>query len=173
MKDMKHLTWVFAGALIGAALAYGNQGQDVSGLANKTMPSFKMTTFAGKSISSASLKGKPYILDFWATWCGPCKAASPTMQALHQKYASKGLMVIGANTSEDDGGKKAMGYPKQHKYTYTFTKNNDALAGKLGVQGLPTFVFVDKRGKVVAVETGFSPSQSPAMFEKYVAQMMK
>lgn len=137
-------------------------------LAGKQMPAFSMTTFEGKAISSKSLKGKAYVLDFWATWCGPCKAASPSLNALQGKYKSKGLVVIGANMGESASSfKQALKYPKSHKYTYTFTKNNDAFADKLGVQGIPLFIFVSKTGKVVAVETGFGPS-SPAIFEKHV-----
>lgn len=144
------------------------QGTTPEKLAGKQMPAFTMTTFEGKKITSASLKGKAYVLDFWATWCGPCKAASPSLNDLHNKYKSKGLVVIGANMGESPKSMaQALKYPKQHKYGYTFTKNNDAFADKIGVTGIPLFIFVSKTGKVVAVETGFGPS-SPATFEKHV-----
>lgn len=137
-------------------------------LAGKQMPAFSMTTFEGKKISSSSLKGKAYVLDFWATWCGPCKAASPSLDALQKKYKAKGLVVIGANMGESKSSmKQALKYPKDHKYSYTFTKGNDAFASKLGVTGIPLFIFVNKAGKVVAVETGYGP-KSPATFEKHI-----
>lgn len=137
-------------------------------LKGKQMPAFSMTTFEGKKITSASLKGKAYVLDFWATWCGPCKAASPSLNTLQGKYKSKGLVVIGVNMGETPKTMKlALKYPKEHKYTYTFTKNNDAFADKIGVGNIPLFIFVSKTGKVVAVETGFGP-KSPEIFEKHV-----
>lgn len=168
---MKTFKWVALVTLVGASFAFG-QGSDVSKLKGKQIPAFFMTTFDGKKLTSASLKGKPVVLDFWATWCGPCKAASPTMQAFHDKYASKGLMVIGVNMGEDKSTmKKAANYAKEHKYTYCFTKENDAYAGKLGIQGIPCFIFIDKSGKVVAVETGFGPEAVP-IFEAHIKKIL-
>jgi cytochrome c biogenesis protein CcmG, thiol:disulfide interchange protein DsbE len=168
--DMKQLRWVVLGVVVFSALAYG-QAKSPEKLVGKQIPAFSMTTFEGKKISSATLRGKPVILDFWATWCGPCKAASPLMQKLHAKYASKGLVVIGANMGETDKGKMAAKYPKEHKYTYTFTKNNDAFANKIGAEGIPLFIFIDKKGKVTQVETGYDTS-SDAVFEKYVQSIL-
>ena len=168
---MKILRWVLPVALVYGAFSYG-QG-DVESFKGKRVPSFKATSFNGKTISNASLKGKPYILDFWATWCGPCKAASPTMQAIHTKFAGKGLIVIGANMGESKSSMaQAKGYPKEHGYTYTFTSANDKLAGSLGIQGIPCFLFVDKMGKIKAVRTGFDGRTSPAEFEKLAQSIL-
>ncbi len=160
--NVKNARWFVLAGVLGACLVYGQDGP--TAFKGKQVPAFSLKTFEGKPISNASLKGKPYILDFWATWCGPCKAASPTMQKLHEKFKARGLVVIGANVGERDGGKKAKGYPKEHKYTYTFVSNADALGGKLKVSGIPAFVFVDKTGKIAEVFTGFGPG-SEAKFE--------
>ncbi len=167
---MKILRWVLPVALVYGAFAYGQS--DVDSFKGKSMPAFSATTYAGKKISNSSLKGKPYILDFWATWCGPCKAASPTMQAIHTKYAGKGLTVIGANMGESkSSAAEAKAYPATHKYTYTFTSANDKLAGKLKISGIPCFIFVDKHGKIAAVRTGFD-STSPADFDKLAKSIL-
>jgi cytochrome c biogenesis protein CcmG, thiol:disulfide interchange protein DsbE len=167
---MKILRWILPVALVYGAFAYGQGG--VETYTGKMMPAFTSKSFAGKTVSNTTLKGKPYILDFWATWCGPCKAASPTMQAIHKKYASKGLVVIGADILESkEGGKLAMKYPKEHGYTYTFTNGNEKLGEKLGITGIPCFVFVDKMGKIKAVRTGFKPD-SPADFEKLAKSLL-
>ena len=161
---MKILRWVLPVALVYGAFAYGQSG--VESFKGKKMPAFSAMTFAGKKISNESLKGKPYILDFWATWCGPCKAASPTMEKIHKKFGGKGLIVIGANVLEGASGvAEAKKYPKMHGYTYTFTSNNDKLGQKLGIEGIPCFIFVNKSGQITAVRTGFDPSASPAEFE--------
>ncbi len=157
---------------LAAAVAFG--GQDTTTrLKGKPMVPFKMTTTKGQTLTNASLKGKVVVLDFWATWCGPCKMASPTMEKLHRKYAAKGLTVIGANTSEQgnaDGA--AAGYAKEHGYTYTFTKKNDALANRLGVTGIPFFVFIGRDGRVADVATGFDPGSTPAQFEATVKRLL-
>ena len=168
---MKILRWVLPVALVYGAFAYG---QGVESFTGKKMPTFSATTYDGKKISNASLKGKPYILDFWATWCGPCKAASPTMQAIHKKLGGKGLMVIGANMGESKGSAAmAKAYPKDHGYTYTFTSANDKLAEKMQINGIPCFVFVDKNGKIKAIKTGFDGGSSPAEFEKIAQGLLK
>ncbi|MBN9502452.1 MAG: hypothetical protein BGO01_13635 [Armatimonadetes bacterium 55-13] len=123
----------------------------------KALPKFEMTKLDGKKIATTSLKGKVLLIDFWATWCGPCKMASPVMQKLHEKYASKGLMVIGANTMERGDAKKLAGdYAKEHGYKYTFTYGNDAFSKQMNVRGIPTMLIVDKKGVVNTVNVGYS-----------------
>src|SRR6185503_13461909 len=136
--------------------AFSQGGGSLSGLVGKAAPAFKMKDVKGKTHTNKSLKGKVVLLDFWATWCGPCKAASPTMQALHKKYAKQGLVVVGANTFDGkDGLAKSKAYLKEFGYTYTFTYGNDALAQSLGIRGIPAFVFIGKDGKVAETQVGF------------------
>jgi cytochrome c biogenesis protein CcmG, thiol:disulfide interchange protein DsbE len=167
---MKRLSWLLMG-VVSASVMVGAQGSPTK-LMGKQFPAFTMTTFAGKKVTSASLKGKGVILDFWATWCGPCKAASPAMQKLHTKFSKQGLVVIGVNMGESDNGKQAAKYPKEHNYTYMFTKGNDALANKIGVSGIPLFIFIDKTGKVSQVVTGYGGAQTDALFEKYAKAIL-
>jgi thiol-disulfide isomerase/thioredoxin len=124
-------------------------------MVGKPLPSFTMTTTKGQKLTNASLKGKVTLIDFWATWCGPCKAATPTIQKLHTDWGKKGLMVIGADTYENGAKGTAAPYAKQHSYTYTFSENNDKLATSLGIEGIPAFVLVDKKGVIRKVWTGF------------------
>jgi cytochrome c biogenesis protein CcmG, thiol:disulfide interchange protein DsbE len=100
-------------------------------------------------------------VDFWATWCGPCKAAMPTMQKLHNKFKSKGFLVIGTNILERGPDKVNIAgkFKKDSKLTYVFAKNTpeaEKLAETLKIQGIPTFLLVDKKGVIRHVEVGFS-----------------
>lgn len=136
-------------------------------LVGKKVPSFTLTDINGKKWSDKSLKGKVVVLDFWASWCGPCKAASPSMDALQKKYGKQGLVIIGANTS--DPKKYSADYKKQHSYTYTFAINAEPLKKKLvGDDAIPLFVFIDRQGVVRNVETGFKPKETPGKFETIV-----
>ncbi|MER3495459.1 MAG: hypothetical protein C4320_00670 [Armatimonadota bacterium] len=160
-------------AVLGAVFATAQGG---SALKGRPLPAIKMVTTDGKTITNASLKGKVVILDFWATWCGPCKVASPVMEELHNKYKSKGLMVIGANTSENSNAEAAAAnYKKQHGYTYTFTKKNDQLASalmtKLKSDGIPLFIFVDRKGIIRETVMGYAPSMKKS-FDTMVQRLL-
>lgn len=136
-------------------------------LEGKTAPAFSMKTTDGKTLNNANLKGKVVLLDFWATWCGPCKAASPTMQKLHKQYAAKGLVVVGVDVMEDGNAKQlASAYKAEHKYTYTFTYDNDALANKWGVKGIPQFVLIDRKGVVKETWFGWGDTNKADMVAK-------
>lgn len=151
------------------AYAQNNKGPVVG----KPVPAFSMTDLAGKKHTDRTLRGKVVLLDFWATWCGPCKAASPTMQKLHQSYSKQGLVVIGANTWEQTKGiKPSQDYAKKHNYTYTFTHGNDNLAESWGIRGIPHFVLIGRDGKVLRVDTGFSPKVGQDM-EKAIQAALK
>ncbi len=138
-----------------AILATAQPGlKSVSDLKGKSMPSWSMKTTAGKTLSSSTTKGKVVLLDFWASWCGPCKAASPTMESLHKAHSSKGLIVVGSNGLENKKGPSfAKDYQKKHGYGYTFSYDNDALMDKLKIEGVPTFILIDKKGRVSFVAT--------------------
>ncbi len=159
-------------ATIILALGAGAMAQSsVAALEGKAAPKFTMTDTKGKVHTNKSLMGKVVLLDFWATWCGPCKAASPTMQKLHDKFGKKGLMVIGANTLEPNGKQAATKYQKEHKYSYTFTYGNEKLTKELGIRGIPLFVFIDKKGKVAKTMMGYGPQRDPE-FEALVKKLL-
>lgn len=100
-----------------------------------------------------SLRGRTVVLDFWATWCGPCQAEAPIVNAIAQRYKDKGLAVVGVNTSDEEGlaehfvRKKGLGFP------IVYDENN-AIAKQYGISNLPTLVVVSKTGKIVAVRRG-------------------
>lgn len=155
-------------ALAAIALTSAFAGPET--LKGKSIPDFAMKSVTGTSYTAKSLKGKVVILDFWATWCAPCVAASPTMQKLYTKYSKQGLVVLGSNITDSADGVK--GYVKKHGYTYPFTQGNEAYAKKVGISAIPVFVFIDKKGVVQKVDTGFSASTSPADWEATVKKLL-
>lgn len=169
MKLRGVLPALLAVSLVSAASAQAS----LQALEGKPIPAFSLVDTKGAKLTDKVLKGKVVLLDFWATWCGPCKEASPTMQKFHTNYAKSGLKVIGVNTSEfDDAAGAAAKYAKAHNYTYSMTPKSDAFAAKLGVRGLPTFILVDKKGKVRKVWIGYDPKGSPSEMEALVKKLL-
>jgi cytochrome c biogenesis protein CcmG/thiol:disulfide interchange protein DsbE len=103
----------------------------------------------------AEYRGHPVLLDFWATWCGPCKAQSPVVNRIAARYKDRGLVVVGINTSDEEG--VAAGYAQGHGLTFPMAYDDrNAAARAFGVENLPTMILVSKEGKLMAVRTGMT-----------------
>lgn len=162
--NMKRLALLVSAIGLAAVAISQDPNPGLAKAIGKPLPKMTMTTTKGQKLTNASLKGKVVLLDFWATWCGPCKRASPAIQKLHTTYASKGLTVIGADSYEYGAKGTAAKYQKKEGYTYTFTEGNDNFALALGVKSLPAFVLVDKRGVVRKVWSSLPAGGAEQLF---------
>lgn len=129
-------------------------------LLNETAPNFTLRNLKGEEVSLESLHGKVVILDFWATWCGPCKASFPGMQTAVNKYADrKDVEFLFIDTWENAGDKaKAAGdfiASKSYTFNVLMDLENDVVT-KYGVSGIPTKFVVDGNGKIRFKAVGFS-----------------
>jgi thiol-disulfide isomerase/thioredoxin len=99
-------------------------------------------------------KGKVVYIDFWASWCGPCKESFPWLNKIHQKYKDQGLVVVGINVDKEKS--KADEFLKEHPAQFPIFFNADgSLAKKFGVKGMPYSVIIDKKGQVIHSHIGF------------------
>jgi thiol-disulfide isomerase/thioredoxin len=108
---------------------------------------------AGQRLTLNGLRGRPVILDFWATWCGPCQAESPIVNGIAERYKDRGLAVVGVNTSDEDGLAGAYAAKKHLGFPMVYDEGN-TIAKRYGVSTLPTLIVVSKTGKIVAVRNG-------------------
>jgi peroxiredoxin len=111
-------------------------------------PAFSLATADGKTVGSAALRGKPAYLNFFATWCGPCRLETPDIVALSRKYAARGLRVIGIDVGENPS--KAQGFAHDFNVPYTLAVDPDNATRVSYGGGLyfPLHVFVDAHGIV-------------------------
>ena len=123
-------------------------------LVGKAAPDFTLSTVEGKAYSLSALKGKPVLLDFWATWCGPCRKAMPLVEKLSQEYKDEGLTVLGVDAREEREVVAAFLKKTPLPYAAVLSGESTVLAD-YEVKGYPTFVLVDREGKIAAYEIGF------------------
>lgn len=123
-------------------------------MAGKKAPDFTLKSLNGTPVSLSEYKGKNVVLlDFWASWCPPCRAAMPTLDRLSTQYGSKGLKIISINQQES--ADKASFFVKDLGYRQPVLLDADgSVCEQYGVTVLPTFVLIDKEGKVATVHTG-------------------
>lgn len=119
---------------------------------------FTLQDLSGKNVTLSDMKGKVVLLEFWATWCPPCRASIPGIERLHEKYKDKGVVVLAV--SMDDGGWDAVqSFVKEQGIKYTVLKGNDDVAVKYQVRSIPMLMVVDKEGKIVKRYLGFGSDE--------------
>lgn len=136
---------------------------------NETSPSFALVNLDGKKIDIADLKGKVVVVDFWATWCGPCIASFPGMQKMANKYKEDpNVKFIFIDTWErvEDKKKTVQDFITSKKYTFDVLLDNDnKVVEQFKVEGIPTKFVIDKNGKIRFKSVGFSGSDDKLIFE--------
>ena len=113
----------------------------------KPAPPFALTTLQGDAISLQSMSGKVVLLDFWATFCPPCLAALPELQALHAKHERRGFAVVGMTV--DDRPQLVKKAVSEAKVTYPIVNANAAVWNAYNVNALPSLVLVGRDGKII------------------------
>jgi peroxiredoxin len=120
----------------------------------KPAPDFMLTDAKGASIKLSDYKGKVVLLNFWATWCGPCKIEIPWFVEFQNKYQDRGLAVLGVSMDED-GWQAVRPFIAAHNMNYRVAIGADQVARLYGgIASLPTTFIIDQEGKIAAVHLG-------------------
>jgi len=127
------------------------------GMVGKPAPALQLSVAAngivGSQMSLAELKGKAVLLDFWASWCGPCAMEAPIVDRVARRYGHKGLVVMGVNV--DDSPEVVRAYAEKKGLSYPMVMDVGKRASLLyGVDKLPSLILIDKQGNVHAFMTG-------------------
>jgi thiol-disulfide isomerase/thioredoxin len=162
----KALAAVAKGELV--AVPGGDAPQYLSPLTGRPAPAFALNDVDGKKVSLASYRGKAVLVNFWATWCGPCKIETPWLVELRNKYAAQGFEILGVDTEAEDlkpddtagwaKDKAAVNkFTAEEKVDYPMLLDGDSISTQYGgLDDLPASFFVDRNGKVVAASVGLT-----------------
>jgi len=119
-----------------------------------------------------SLKGQVILLDFWASWCGPCKTSFPVMEELNKKYASQGLTIVAV--SVDEKQENMQRFLKSTKVSFTVVRDaQHKLVAAADIKAMPTSFLIDRAGKIRMIHVGFDPDKSPRQYTEEIEELLK
>lgn len=133
-------------------------------------PDFELPTTDGKKLKLSDLKGKVVIVDFWATWCPPCRKGVPDLVELKKKYGKKGFEVVGISLDAPQTKGDVVPFIKDYGINYPVVYGNEAVTISYGgVQSIPTAFVIDKQGKIVASYVGLRPKE---VYEDHIKKLL-
>lgn len=141
----------------------------ISATANHVAPDFTLPQLDGHDLRLSSYRGKVVLLDFWASWCEPCRVETPHLIELQKKYGDEGLQIVGV--SMDDSPEPARAFYQQFHMNYPVVMGT-AKTGELygGVLGLPIAFTINRDGRIYAKHIG---ATGPAVFEKEILSLLR
>ena len=162
-----------AGAKNAEAMAQAHtlQGVPASALEGKPAPGFRLESLAGKKVTLTDLKGNVVVLDFWATWCGPCRMSLPHLDKLYKEQKENGVQFFAVNLREQKD--EIEQFVKETKLAVPVLMDGDGkVAESYGVEGIPTTVVIGKDGKARKVFVGFN-DDGEAQLKRAIQDAMK
>jgi peroxiredoxin len=154
-------------AVIGAVCA----GFAGASEAPRLAPDFALKSMSGANLRLSEHVGEVVVVNFWATWCGPCREEMPVLERLHRQYSKAGLLVLGINMDEDTGGARAMARRLDVTFPVLFDAGKRVAKG-YKVASMPATFIVDRDGHVRHQHLGYVPETAEA-YEREVRTLLK
>jgi peroxiredoxin len=121
-------------------------------------PAFSLASMSGPQINLNALKGQVVLINFWASWCGPCRQEMPVLEQINKRYKALGVTLLGVNVEPDSSN--AAGWLKATPVSFPILFDTDSKVSKLyDVAGMPNTVILDRKGTVRFVHRGYNPGE--------------
>ena len=154
------------GSLTTACQSGGGTGETSQG--TNPAPQFQFTNNSGQLISLSDLRGKPVLINFWATWCSPCRMEMPYIQQIYNEWQEKGLVLLAINIGES--ASRVAEFMRSQGFSFPVLLDPEGeIAGQYGVRAIPTSFFIDKDGIIQDMKVG--PFHSKAEIESGLSKL--
>jgi peroxiredoxin len=165
-----HLRFFLSCAAVTAGIALTSAGgQAFAQAPGSDAPAWELKDLDGKAVKLADFKGKVVVLDFWATWCPPCRAEIPGFIELQKQYGEKGLAIVGVSLDQA-GAATVKAFVEKNKMNYPVVMGDDTTVKAYGgINGIPTTFVIDRKGKIAGKHIGFADK---AKFEKEIKPLL-
>jgi len=128
---------------------------------NRMAPNFRLEGLNGKKVELKNFKGKVIFLNFWATWCSPCKEEMPSMEVLYKQFKEKDFVLLGISV-DYEGAKLVKEYIEKNGYTFpVLIDSKSKILDLYGIRGIPTTILIDKKGRMLGKAIGPRNWNSP------------
>ncbi len=127
---------------------------------------FNIMDIDGVKINSTDLKGKVFILEFWATWCEPCRVAIPFLSSIHMKYKDKGVEIIAISLDEDMNDERMKDFVREYSIPYRVVIADNNIRKKFNIYMVPTIFLVDRNGILVNIYRGYLPNMEEVLVKE-------
>lgn len=118
-------------------------------------PEIDLTSMTGDQIVLSKLVGRPVLVNFWATWCGPCRAEFPAFVRKYKEYQDKDFVILGVNTQDDNSDEGVLTFMRNSMVNFPIVRDaGDRLSRVYNVRGLPTSIFIDRQGIIRDIVIG-------------------
>jgi peroxiredoxin len=134
-------------------------------------PNFTLKSNSGKNIKLSELRGQVVLLNFWASWCGPCRQEMPFLEKLHKRYSALGFTVLGVNVEEDPRKAKTLLKDISVSFPILFDTSNK-VSKQYKVSAMPSTIMIDRNGNMRYLHKGYKPGDE-AQYKKWVKQLIR
>jgi len=161
MNFLKSVILVLLSSLVVAALFFPAPAEAAL-KAGQPAPGFKVITTSGQSVTLDNYRGHVLVIDFFATWCPPCRQSIPHLVEMNRKYGKQGLHILGLSADED-GERIVKAFAAEYRINYPLALADDAVTVAFGIRSVPVMFLIDKKGKIVEIYRGFSDEMGRSM----------